>query len=404
MFKSKRHFICTVLFGCFHFGFTAMYLPRHASAQPASEKAAALAAPSMHRRIQDRMREFVDAGEIAGAVTLVASREGTLDLTTVGHQDIESKSPMTDRTVFWIASMTKPITGVAVLMLEEQGKLSLEDLVSKYVPEFEQLKDSQGKSAAITLKHLLTHTAGLSELTSDESAPLRGLDELTNLVVKKPLQFVPGSQWKYSQTAINSAARVVEVVSGEKFDEYLNKRLFQPLKMTDTAFYLSKEQELRLAKSYRREADGELKLDQVRILYGKPATSIDRMPLANGGLFSTAPDYARFCRMLLGGGTLESARILRPETVRRFSEIHSGDLKTGFTPGNGWGVGCCVVREPQGVTAELSAGSFGHGGAYGTQAWIDPVRDRIYILMVQRSNFTNSDASPVRVALQKAAQ
>lgn len=401
MISSIRKLVCAILSGCISFGLATAFVQQVALAQ---SKEQASAGPSMHQRIEERMQEFVEAREIAGAVTLVASRDGTLDLTVVGHQDIDANTPMSDRTVFWIASMTKPITGVAVMMLEEQGKLSLDDLVSKYLVEFEQLKDSGGQPAQITLKHLLTHTAGLSELTSDESAPLQELSELTTLVVKKPLQFTPGSQWRYSQTGINSAARVVEVVSGQKFNEFLDKRLFQPLKMLDTTFYLSKEQELRLAKSYRREAGGELAVEQVRILYGKPASSSDRMPLANGGLFSTAPDYARFCRLLIGGGILDGVRILRPETVRRFSQIHSGELKTGFTPGNGWGVGCCVVREPQGVTADLSAGSFGHGGAYGTQAWIDPVRDRIYILMVQRSNFANADASPVREALQKAAQ
>ncbi len=112
----------------------------------------------------------------------------------------------------------------------------------------------------------------------------------------------------------------------------------------------------------------------------------------------------KFCQMLLSGGTLGGKRLLKAETVRKFSAVQSGDLKTGFTPGNAWGIGCCVVREPQGVTEHLSAGSFGHGGAYGTQGWIDPVKDRIYVLMVQRSNFANSDASNVRAGFQAAAQ
>jgi CubicO group peptidase (beta-lactamase class C family) len=136
---------------------------------------------------------------------------------------------------------------------------------------------------------------------------------------------------------------------------------------------------------------------------GKTPTSRDRFPAANGGLFSTVNDYARFCRMILAGGELDGTRFLRPESVRLMTTIQTDDLKTGFTPGNGWGLGWCVVREPQGITAMLSPGTFGHGGAYGTQAWIDPHLKRVYILMVQRADFPNSDDSPVRRAFQEAA-
>jgi CubicO group peptidase (beta-lactamase class C family) len=139
------------------------------------------------------------------------------------------------------------------------------------------------------------------------------------------------------------------------------------------------------------------------ILLGKSPTSRDRFPAANGGLFSTAPDYARFCQMILNGGELEGRRYLKREAVEKMTTLQTGDLTTGFTPGNGWGLGWCIVRKPQGVSEVLSPGSFGHGGAYGTQAWIDPTKGRIYILMVQRANFPNSDASDVRRAFQKAA-
>jgi CubicO group peptidase (beta-lactamase class C family) len=149
--------------------------------------------------------------------------------------------------------------------------------------------------------------------------------------------------------------------------------------------------------------DGRLAPAENRFLAGRAPTSRDRVPAANGGLFSTAPDYGRFVRMLLNEGTLDGKRYLKPETVRRIATVHTGDLVTGFTPGNGWGLGVCVVREPQGVTAMLAKGSYGHGGAYGTQAWIDPVKGAGYILMVQRSDFPNSDASDVRAAFQQAA-
>jgi len=138
-------------------------------------------------------------------------------------------------------------------------------------------------------------------------------------------------------------------------------------------------------------------------VFTSPRRASQRFPAPNGGLFSTAGDYARFCQMVLRGGELDGKRYLKPETVKLMTTIQTGDLKTGFTDGNGWGLGWCVVREPQGVTAMLAKGSFGHGGAYGTQAWIDPEAKRVYILMVQRSNFPNSDDSPVRKAFQQSA-
>ena len=358
----------------------------------------------LHDRISKKMQEFVDQKEIAGAVTIVASRDAILDTSVVGQSSIEDAKPMQADSIFWIASMTKPITGVAVMMLEEENKLSLDAPVANYLPEFRELKDADGQSVRVTLKQLLTHSAGLSELKADEQAALKTLGELTQLVAKKPVQFPAGSKWQYSQTGINTAARVVEVVSGQSFPEFIQQRIFAPLGMRDTTFYLTKEQLPRLATSYRRTDDGQLQPAAIMLLADRSPTSTDRLPLANGGLFSTASDYVKFGQMLLAGGFYEGKRLLKVETVRKFSDVHSGDLKTGFTPGNAWGVGCCVVREPQGVTEHLSTGSFGHGGAYGTQAWIDPVKNRIYVLMVQRANFANSDASPVRAAFQAAAQ
>jgi CubicO group peptidase (beta-lactamase class C family) len=133
-------------------------------------------------------------------------------------------------------------------------------------------------------------------------------------------------------------------------------------------------------------------------------TDRNRMPAANGGLFSTVDDYAKFCRLLLNNGELDGKRLLSANAVKAMQTIVTGELETGFTPGNGWGIGCCVVREPQGVSESLSSGSFGHGGAYGTQAWIDPSNERIYILMTQRANFPNSDASDLRREFQRVAK
>ena len=349
------------------------------------------------------MKPFIESKEIAGAVTLVATPDRVASLDATGKADIESGKPMRPDSIFWIASMTKPVTATAVLTLQDEGKLSVDDPVEKHLPEFKDLKTADGKPAKLTIRHLLTHTSGMSEITSDEARPIKTLAGLVPLYVAKPVQFEPGSKWAYCQSGINTAARIVEVASGESFDRFVERRLFGPLGMKDTSFYLTEEQLPRLATSYRRTDKGELEPAPISILYGKVPTSRDRFPAANGGLFSTAPDYARFCRMILNGGELDGKRYVKPESVALMTSVQTGDLKTGFTPGNGWGLGWCVTREPQGLTAMLSPGTFGHGGAYGTQAWIDPVKKRITILMVQRANFPNSDASEVRRAFQEEA-
>jgi len=367
--------------------------------QAAAEPDKTPAIPAVH----EQMSRLVENREIAGAVTLVATGERVVHLDTTGKADIASDKPMLPDTIFWIASMTKPITATAVLMLQDEGKLSVDDPVEKYLPEFAQLKTMDGQPARVTIRHLLTHTSGLAEVSPNDARAIKTLAGLIPLHVAKPCQFPPGTKWVYCQSGINTAARVVEVVSGEPFDKFLDKRLFEPLGMKDTTFYLTPEQLPRLATSYRRTAEGELKEAENMILHGKSPTSRDRFPAANGGLFSTAGDYVRFCQMIANGGESSGRRFLKPETVALMTSIQTGDLKTGFTDGNGWGLGWCVIREPQGVTATLSPGTFGHGGAYGTQAWIDPRKSRIYILMVQRANFPNSDASDVRRAFQEAA-
>jgi CubicO group peptidase (beta-lactamase class C family) len=306
-------------------------------------------------------------------------------------------------TIFWIASMTKPITATAVMMLQEEGKLSVEDPVGKYVPELKDLKTRDGKSANLTLRHLLTHTSGMGEATSEQSKKAEKLADLMPAYASQPVKFEPGTKWEYCQSGINTLGRIVEVVSGKPFDAFLQERLFTPLGMKDTTFYLMPEQLPRLAKAYKKEGD-KLEESPIAFLNGRAPESRDRYPAANGGLFSTGPDYARFCRMILNEGTLDGRRYLKPETVKQMTTLQTPEsIKTGFTEGNGWGFGWCVVRKPQGVSEKLSPGSFGHGGAYGTQAWIDPTKGRAYILMTQRANFPNSDDSPVRKGFQEAA-
>jgi CubicO group peptidase (beta-lactamase class C family) len=353
--------------------------------------------------VREAMAGFIESREIAGAITVVGNAEGLQHFDTIGKANLAQPSELPPDTLFWIASMSKPITATAVMILQEQGKLSLDDAVSKHLSEFANLKDRDGSPASVTIRQCLAHTSGLAEVSGNETRDITSLEGLTPLIAAKPLQFTPGSEWRYCQSSINTAARVVEVVSGESFPEFLDHHLFQPLGMADTTFYLTDAQLPRLATSYARNREGELVEAPIGFLQGKSPTQRDRYPLANGGLFSTATDYAKFARMILRGGELDGARILSPESIQEMTSVQTGELETGFTPGNAWGVGWCLIREPQGVSEALSPGSFGHGGAFGTQAWIDPAKNRFYLLFVQRANFPNSDASDVRKVFQNSA-
>jgi CubicO group peptidase (beta-lactamase class C family) len=352
--------------------------------------------------IPARIHDVIVSNEIPGAVTVVATRDSVLRINAQGWADPEHKSFMRVDSIFWIASMSKPITAIAVLMLMEEGKLSRDDPIAKYVPELAGLKTPDGKTPRITLRHLLTHTSGMGEATDEEAKAARTLSDLIPAFASRPLAFVPGSKWQYCQSGILTLGRIVEIVSGVSFDVFLRKRIFDPLGMKDTTFYLSEAQMPRWVIPARREGE-QLVPAEIGLLYGHPPTWRDHYPASNGGLFSTAPDYTRLAQMLLNGGVLDGRRYLTAESVRMMSTIQTGDLVTGFTPGNAWGLGVCIVRQPQGVTEMLSPGTFGHGGVYGTQFWIDMKRGVALIMMIQRSNFKNADDSPVRSAFQKAA-
>lgn len=369
----------------------------------ADEGKAEQATPPTISAIHDRLSKSIAAKEIAGAVTLVATPERIIHLDATGNASLNPEEAMRTDAIFWIASMSKPILGTLMLMLQDDGLLSVDDPVEKYLPEFKGLKTADGKPAQVTIRHLLTHTSGMGEISAEQARDAKTLSAVIPLYVAKPVAFTPGSKWVYCQSGINTGGRIAEVVTGEPLEKLLKRRLFDPLGMNDTTFYLTEKQLPRLAKSYRRTDKNDLEATDIRFLNGKSPTNLDRFPAPNGGLFSTASDYARFCQMVLRGGELDGKRYLKPETVKLMTTIQTAGLKTGFTEGNGWGLGWCVVREPQGITAMLSPGTFGHGGAYGTQAWIDPGTKRVYILMVQRANFPNSDASEVRRGFQEAA-
>ena len=356
------------------------------------------------------MQTMIDQHEAAGTVTMVVTKNEVLHLEATGHADIASGRPMTPDTLCWIASMTKPVTGTAILMLQDEGKLNVADPVAKYLPEFANLKTPSGKPANLTIAQMLTHTSGLGEASGPAAQKARTLADLVPIWLATPMQYEPGSRWQYTQSGINAAARIVEVVSGQTFDAFLQQRLFDPLGMTSTTFYLTPELRARLATAYAKSKDGQA-LDPVppRPDFGPQ----DRPPQGNGGLYSTALDYARFCQMLLNGGTFNGHQYLTPAAMKFLQTPQTGTLPTGFFQNDtfgrygtnyGWGIATSILRIPHaGVAEMLSPGTFGHGGAWGTQAWIDPVKGRAYILMVQRSNFPNSDASEVRRVFQLAA-
>jgi CubicO group peptidase (beta-lactamase class C family) len=356
------------------------------------------------------MQEMVAKNEVAGAVTAVVAKDRILHFECTGFADVATKRPMTHDTLFWIASMTKPIAGTAILMLQDEGKLNVTDPVAKYLPAFANLKTPSGQPANLTIKQILTHTSGLGEASGPDEKLAKTLADLVPLWLAAPMQYEPGAKWQYTQSGINAAARIVEVVSGMSFDTFLQKRLFDPLGMTNTTFFLSDEQRARLVTAYAKNKEtGALESVPARTDFGVSG----HPPKGNGGLYSTAHDYARFCQMLLNGGTLAGRRYLSPKAMTFLTAPQTGELPTGFFQNEangkhgtnyGWGIGTCILRTPHdGVAAMLAPGTYGHGGAWGTQAWIDPVKGVAYVLMVQRSNFPNSDASEVRREFQQAA-
>jgi CubicO group peptidase (beta-lactamase class C family) len=374
------------------------------SAAPPVKEQAAFA------RVRGAMQALVKNQTIPGAVTLVGSNERIINLQATGFSDLSQRDKMEPDTLFWIASMTKPVTAVAVLMLQDEGRLNIEDPVEKHLPEFKGhwlVEEKEGDRAVlvkperpITLRDLLTHTSGMGDPRAPR--PRLTLAELVAWYAQQPLEFAPGSKWQYSTAGINVLGRVVEVVSRMKCEEFFQKRIFDPLGMKDTTFWPTPRQAKRLAKSYKPAGEGKLEETGIFLVQGELSDE-RRTPIPGGGLFSTATDMYRFYQMLLSDGTFKSKRLLSSSAVYLLTTTQTGALKTGFTDGMSWGLGFQVVKEPTGVTAMLSPGTFGHGGAYGTQGWADPKKNLILILMIQRAAFPNADNSPVRMAFQQSA-
>lgn len=380
--------------------------------------------------LRAELQKFVDDGQIAGAVTIIGRRGQVGSLETVGFRDREANVPMKADTVFRIASMTKVATAVAVMMLEEAGKLSVDDPVEKHLPEFRGLKLLQKVTPApkpadkpaeelfklvdpprkITIKDLMTHTSGMRCQNPPGFADVgqkknRPLSEAVIAFSQQPLEGPPGEAWKYCGTAFETVGRVIEVASGKSYEAFLVERLFRPLGMKDTTFRLSPAQRKRLAVNYKKESeapgakvvrsDSQGPGPENPVVYTSPG----------GGLYSTAGDYAALMQMLLDKGKARGRQLLKPDTVAKLTAVHfkppAPGAKVGFSAGLGMGLGVQVVMTPTEVTEALSPGSFGHGGAHGTQAWADPVTGAYYVLMIQRQGFGNGDMSDVRRAFQK---
>lgn len=358
---------------------------------------------SLNQALATFRNEIVTSKEVAGAVTLVGDREKILSFEVTGLADLATQRPMKTDSVVWIASMTKPITGVAVMMMVEEGKIALDDPVSKYIPEFKDLKDADGNPVVVTIAQCMSHTAGLQDLAGKEEGEMKTLDEVVKLTATRPVKFAPGTKWAYCQTGINVGGRIVEIVSQQNFAEFLEKRLFGPLGMKDTTFYPNEEQVARMALSYK-DVDGKPVVAPAWVLAGKGYGDTSRYPRANGGLFSTAEDYGKFVSMVMNGGEANGHRFLKPATIAEMLRSHTDGIDgVGFVKGNAYGIGWIRVVNPGGVTAGLSPGSYGHGGAFGTQAWVDPVKGRYSVLIIQTANPGYGDSSVLRGKFQDAA-
>lgn len=358
----------------------------------------AVQAESAHR-LAGRLQPFVENHTLAGAVTLVASKAAVLDLEAVGYADIAAQKPMKTDALFWIASQSKAMTATALMMLVDEGRVNVDDPVEKYLPEFKGLwlaaeQDSQHMllkhpQHPITVKNVLTHTSGLA-FKSPLEQPTLDLLPLRVAVLSYtlcPLQFEPGSKYQYSNAGINTAGRIIEVVSQQPYETFMEQRLFKPLGMRDTTFRPTLRQLRRLATSYKPNT-AKTGLEATTITQLKyPLNDEARQPMPAGGLFSTATDVGIFCRMILNGGLDQGRRYLSEAAIQQMTSKQTGALETGY--GFGWSV-------------DKSGGAFGHGGAYSTHMQIDPQHQLIAIFMVQQAGWPNEGGKTVLPAFHKA--
>jgi CubicO group peptidase (beta-lactamase class C family) len=376
--------------------------------------------PEILSKIPLRMKEFVDSKTVAGAVTLVAHDGKIAEFDAQGMADIEAGRAMKKDTIFQVMSMTKNFTGVGIMMLVEEGKIALRDPVERFIPEFHDQRvaattgpDSGRLAAAlrpVTIADLMTHTSGMFD-----SAPyeINGysqkmnipLADLMKVFAKQPLLFQPGTKWSYSSPGIDILGRVIEVCSGMKFDEFIEQRILKPLEMKDSFFYPKADKVDRIAMVYENRG-GKLVRSPGTILGGDPAAHRQGavFPAPSWGLYSTAEDLLHFYEMLRNGGVYKGKRFLSAYAVRSMTAVHTeGIHPAGWLVGGAYGLTFEVVDEAYGELAGHTKGTFGHGGAFGTQGWIDPANRLVRILMIQRSNGGTDSLRDVFMTMGEAA-
>lgn len=356
-------------------------------------------------RLDGGMKELVDSGRLAGVITMVARHGKVVDFTAAGKRDVEANSPMQKDAIFRIYSMSKPITGVAMMMLFEEGKWQLNDPVSKYVPEFANLKvfstDEKGNMVMrdpnhpVTMVELMSHTGGFTygffsntpvdklQREADVLNVNNSLQEFINRIAKLPLNTQPGTEWHYS-ISVDIQGYIVQKLSGMTFGEFLEKRIFKPLGMVDTGFFVPKEKLSRFAQMYTYDKDGKLHAVGTTEGLNHDFAAKPALESGGGGLVSTATDYMRFCQMLLNGGQLEGVRLLSPRTVELMRTNVLPPTLSTFAPGTGFGLDFAVYVDPMAAGGYYAKGSYFWGGAAGTWFWIDPASELIVVGMIQQ--------------------
>ncbi len=358
------------------------------------------------QRIAPAMQKYIDDKLVPGVVTLVARKGKVVHFESQGFMDVDSRKAMRPDAMFRIASMTKPITSVALMMLWEEGKFQLRDPVSKFIPDFADQRvsttsDASGNSGALvpvareaTIRDMLTHTSGMANSYMGNTShyasqamvmPNDTLESYIGRLAKMPLNYQPGEEWQYS-AATDVVGRLVEVISGQTLAEFMDERIFGPLGMNDTHFFLDDDKGGRLMSQYTPGPDNN------QIVLQDPGSNrsrwIDnenkRVYRGAGGLVSTPHDYLRFQQAMLNGGELDGARLLSPNTLDLMMENHTGDLDLWLPgPGMGFGLGWAVVEDRGEAASPMSEGSVYWGGAYCTISWIDRENELIGILMTQ---------------------
>ena len=364
------------------------------------------------QRVHEAMQRHIDDGNISGGVTAAARRGRLVHLEAHGLMDLESGAPVTADAIFKIMSMTKPVVGVAILMLMEEGKLRLTDPVSRFIPELADLQvaveqpTGRGRGAGpgagqapsfytipanrpITIQDLLTHTSGLvsGRVSNSEAArlaPQRPGDRLADVIPRLgqvPLEFQPGDRWSYSAArGFDTLLHIVEIASGQSADRFLSDRLFEPLQMKDTFFWAPETHRARVVTLYQRTPEG------LRRAENQTGVTSDTYFSGGGGLMSTAEDYLQFGQMLLNGGELNGVRLLSPKTVELMSSTAVHEFG-GPDSGRTFGLSVQIVSDPIAAGYRVGAGSFGWDGAYGTHFWVDPTEDLVGLVMIQTPNF-----------------